>query len=58
MRSDVCMNLLAFQQTFAWLGKLVMGDKMWVPYVNSTRKAQWLGSGKDGVLIPKPKLHQ
>ena len=52
------MNLLTFRRTFARLGNLVMGDKTKVPYVNSTRKAQWLGSGKDGVLIPKPKLHQ
>jgi histone-lysine N-methyltransferase SETMAR len=57
-RFNICMSLLSYHRTTAWLDSVVTGDEKWVLYLNTTRKRQWIDKDAKPEPEPKPDLHQ
>lgn len=56
-RTNVCMELLSFRRTTAWIRNVITSDEKWVLYSTTKRKRQWLATGETGVPTVKPDLH-
>lgn len=57
LRSDICISLLTFKRTTAWLENLITGDEKYVLYANYNRGRQWLSRGEIGIPNTKQDLH-
>lgn len=56
-RTEVCLSLLSFSRTTAWLETILTGDEKWVLYVNVKRKHQWIDKEKTAEREVKRDLH-